>query len=235
MTTHIHNEKTFVDGVKDCLPTLIGYLSIGFAFGVVGIASHLSTFEIFLLSLLIYAGAAQFIFCGLFMAGTPASAIILTTFIVNLRHFLMSLSLAPSFKNEPLLKNIGFGTLLTDETYGVAMTMRARQQKLSGRWMDGLNVTAYVSWIVASMAGAIVGKWIPNPEQWGLDFALTAMFVALLVLNFESTSSSKRMHYVRLIVYMGIAMFVLTNFLPSHLAVLISTIIVAMIGVITEK
>ncbi|WP_010287334.1 AzlC family ABC transporter permease [Kurthia massiliensis] len=235
MTSHIHTEKTFLDGVKDCLPTLIGYLSIGFAFGVVGIASHLSIFEIFLLSLLIYAGAAQFIFCSLLMAGTPASAIILTTFIVNLRHFLMSLSLAPSFKQDSFMKNIGYGTLLTDETYGVAMTMRARQQTLSGRWMDGLNVTAYISWIIASIAGAIVGKWIPNPESWGLDFALTAMFVALLILNLQSIPKSKLMHYVRLILYMGIAMFVLMSFLPSHLAVLASTLVVAAIGVMTEK
>lgn len=235
MTTHIHNEKTFQDGVKDCLPTLIGYLSIGFAFGVVGIASHLSIFEIFLLSLLIYAGAAQFIFCSLFMAGTPASAIILTTFIVNLRHFLMSLSLAPSFKQDSFMKNIGYGTLLTDETYGVAMTMRSRQQNLSGRWMDGLNITAYISWIIASVAGALVGKWIPNPENWGLDFALTAMFVALLILNLQSTPKSKLMHYIRLVLYMGIVMFVLMSFLPSHLAVLVSTLIVAAIGVMTEK
>lgn len=235
VTTRLHHEKTFIDGVKDCLPTLIGYLSIGFAFGVVGIASQLSTFEVFLLSLLVYAGAAQFIFCGLFMAGTPASAIILTTFIVNLRHFLMSLSLAPSFKNESFVKNIGFGTLLTDETYGVAMTMRAREQQLTGRWMDGLNMTAYLSWIIASVAGALIGKWIPNPESWGLDFALTAMFVALLIATLQSIPASKLMHYVRLVLYMGIAMFILMSFLPSHLAVLVSTLVVAAIGVMTEK
>lgn len=235
LAENIHTEKTFLDGIKDCIPTLLGYISIGFAFGVVGIASHLSTFEIFLLSLLIYAGAAQFIFCGLFVAGTPVSAIILTTFIVNLRHFLMALSVAPSFKNESLARNIGFGTLLTDETYGVAMTKLAQGHTLSGRWMDGLNVTAYLSWIIASVFGAFVGKWIPNPENWGLDFALTAMFVALLILNLESTPKNKLMHYLSLILYMGIAMFVLMNFLPGHLAVLISTVLVALIGVLTEK
>ena len=235
MTEPIHNEKTFFDGVKDRLPTLFGYISIGFAFGVVGIASHLSTFEIFLLSLLVYAGAAQFIFCGLFVAGTPASAIILTTFIVNLRHFLMALSVAPTFKKDSMLRNVGFGTLLTDETYGVAMTKLAQGQRLSANWMDGLNMTAYLSWIAASVIGAVVGKWIPNPESWGLDFALTAMFVALLILNLQSTPKGKVTHYLLLILYMGIAMFVLMNFLPGHLAVLISTLLVALIGVLTEK
>lgn len=235
MTERVHKEKTALDGVKDCLPTLLGYISIGFAFGVVGMASHLSTFEVFLLSLLVYAGAAQFIFCGLFVAGTPASAIILTTFIVNLRHFLMALSVAPAFKKDSLVRNIGFGTLLTDETYGVAMTKLAQGQRLSANWMDGLNITAYLSWIIASVVGAVVGKWIPNPESWGLDFALTAMFVALLILNLQSMPKGKVTHYLLLILYMGITMFVLMNFLPGHLAVLMSTLVVALIGVLTEK
>src|SRR5690554_5801819 len=81
--------NTFYEGFKDCVPTLLGYISIGFAFGVVATASGLSLLENFLLSLLVYAGSAQFIFCGLFVAGAPVTVIILTTFIVNLRHLLM--------------------------------------------------------------------------------------------------------------------------------------------------
>lgn len=226
---------TFSQGFKDCVPTLIGYISIGFAFGVVGIASHLSLMEISLLSLLIYAGAAQFIFCSLIVSGAPMTAIILTTFIVNLRHFLMAFSVAPSFKNHSTLRNIGFGTLLTDETYGVAMTKIAQGKTIHGNWMDGLNLTAYSSWFVASIIGALVGKWIPNPEDWGLDFALTAMFVALLILNLQTISKSRLRHYLLLIVLMGICMYITIQWLPSHLAVLMSTIVVAAIGVWLER
>ena len=231
---HKHND-TFFQGVKDCIPTLFGYISIGFAFGVVGIASGLHIIEIFLLSVLVYAGSAQFIFCSLYVAGAPATAVILTVFIVNLRHLLMSFSLAPYFTKESLLKNIGYGTLLTDETFGVASVKGAREGALGGKWMNGLNITAYTSWIVACTLGGVFGQYVPDPQRWGLDYALVAMFIALLILTLSSLPKTKVIHYVKLIVYVGICMYIFTFFVPGHVAVLLSTMVVAMIGVVTEK
>lgn len=228
-------EDSFLQGIKDCIPTLLGYISIGFAFGVVGIASKLSILEIFLLSALVYAGSAQFIFAGLYVAGAPMSIIIITTFIVNLRHFLMSLTVAPHFTRYSALRNVGFGSLLTDETFGVAITKLGREHHLGGRWMDGLNLTAYFTWIAACVVGGLVGNWIQNPDRWGLDYALVAMFIALLVLNLENTGKEKLMHYLKLVGYVFGILYILSYFMPGHLAVLLSTIIVATIGVITEK
>lgn len=226
---------TFSQGIRDCIPTLLGYISIGLAFGVIGITSNLSIFEIFLLSVLVYAGSAQFIFCGLYMAGAPFSVIIITTFIVNLRHFLMSLTVAPHFTQYSPLRNIGFGTLLTDETFGVAVTKLMKEKNLGGNWMDGLNLTAYLTWIASCTLGGVVGKWLPNPQSLGLDFALISMFAALLILNLVDVSRSKLMHYIKLITLMTLIMYGLLYFVPGHLAVLIATVIVATVGVVTEK
>lgn len=228
-------EDSFTQGIKDCIPTLLGYISIGLAFGVIGITSNLSILEIFLLSVLVYAGSAQFIFCGLYMAGAPVSVIIITIFIVNLRHFLMSLTVAPHLTRYSSLRNIGFGSLLTDETFGVAVTKLMKENNLGGRWMDGLNLTAYLTWIASCTLGGIVGKWLPNAESWGLDFALVAMFVALLVLNLVDVGKQKLMHYLKLIGCIVGTMYILSYFFPGHLAVLFATIIVATIGVVTEK
>lgn len=240
MTVNVESHKqvtknSFIQGFKDCVPTLLGYISIGLAFGVIGITSNLSILEIFLLSVLIYAGSAQFIFCGLYMAGSPMSVIIITTFIVNLRHFLMSLTIAPYLTRYSSLRNIGFGSLLTDETFGVAITKVAREHHLGGRWMDGLNITAYLTWITACTIGGLLGKWIPNPHTWGLDFALVAMFIALLVLNLVNVGKTKLMHYLKLVGYVFGILYILSYFVPSHLAVLLATVIVALIGVIIEK
>ena len=240
-TTDFHNESTtstddsFIQGIKDCVPTLLGYISIGLAFGVVGSASGLSVVEIALLTILVYAGSAQFIFCALLLTSSPASAIIVTIFVVNLRHLLMSLTLAPHFTRYSMLRNVGFGTLLTDETFGVAVTKQMQRGKLHGRWMDGLNITAYLFWILSCVAGAFLGQWVANPEKWGLDFALIAMFVALLVLQLSSVSKNKIMHYLMLIGYMMVIMYGLSYVVPSHLAVLLATVIVATIGVVTDK
>ncbi|OEC02863.1 branched-chain amino acid ABC transporter permease [Lysinibacillus sphaericus] len=240
-TTDLHNEPTtasedsFIQGVKDCVPTLLGYISIGLAFGVVGSASGLSLVEIALLTILVYAGSAQFIFCALLLTSSPTSAIIVTIFVVNLRHLLMSLTLAPHFTRYSMLRNVGFGTLLTDETFGVAVTKQMQNGKLYGRWMDGLNITAYAFWILSCIAGAFLGQWVANPEKWGLDFALIAMFIALLVLQLSSVGKHKIMHYLMLIGYMVVMMYGLSYVVPSHLAVLLATVIVATIGVVTDK
>ncbi|QDQ01409.1 AzlC family ABC transporter permease [Lysinibacillus fusiformis] len=240
-TTELHAKSTtssdnsFLQGVKDCVPTLLGYISIGLAFGVVGSASGMSVLEIALLTILVYAGSAQFIFCALLLTSSPASAIIVTIFVVNLRHLLMSLTLAPQFTRYSMLRNVGFGTLLTDETFGVAVTKQMQNGKLYGKWMDGLNITAYSFWILSCVAGAFLGQWVANPEKWGLDFALIAMFVALLVLQLSSVSKNKIVHYLMLIGYMAVSMYGLSYIVPSHVAVLLATIIVATIGVVTDK
>lgn len=232
---NIRTPDTFMQGVKDCIPTLLGYISIGVAFGVVGIASGISVLEVFLLSVLVYAGSAQFIFCGLYLAGAPVTAVIVTIFIVNLRHLLMSLTIAPYFTKHSTLRNIGFGTLLTDETFGVSVVAASKEKRLGGKWMDGLNITAYTTWIAACTIGGVVGQWLPDPEKWGLDYALVAMFIALLVLTLESIPREKLMHYLKLIAFMVMSMYGMMYVMPGHLAVLLSTLVIATIGVATEK
>ncbi|AXN40648.1 AzlC family ABC transporter permease [Peribacillus butanolivorans] len=229
------NILTFHQGVKDCIPTLIGYISIGIAAGIVGVSSNLSILEIALLSTLVYAGASQFIICALLVSGSPISVIILTTFIVNLRNFLLSMTLAPHFTKYSLMKNIGIGALVTDESFGVAINKIIKGEKINDQWMNGLNITAYISWIISCVLGAIFGKWISNPEIFGLDFALTAMFLTLLVLQLQSIKEGKLKLYISLVLYVVITMFLLCMFVPSHIAIILATIIVATIGVMRDK
>ncbi|MEH7381075.1 AzlC family ABC transporter permease [Bacillus sp. JJ1533] len=238
LAKEIHNEEnlpTFSQGVKDCVPTLIGYVSIGIAMGIVGASSNLSIVEIALLSSLVYAGAAQFIICALLVSGSPISVIVFTTFIVNLRNFLLSMTLAPHFTKYSLMKNVGIGALVTDESFGVAINKIAKKEVINAHWMNGLNVTAFISWILSCILGAIFGKWISNPEVFGLDFSLTAMFLALLVLQFQTIEHGKLKFYLSLIVYVVLLMLVLCMFVPSYIAILLSTIIGATIGVVKDK
>lgn len=230
-----NNDITFRQGVRDCVPTLLGYISIGIAAGVVGIAAGLSALEVVLLAVLVYAGSAQFIFAALVLDGSPAAAVILTTFIVNLRHFLMSATLAPHFTQYSVWQNIGFGVLLTDETFGVASSKVQQKRKMTASWMNGLNVTAYICWIISCAFGALFGNWIADPEAFGLDFALTSMFIALLVLQLDAIESTKLKHYIRLILCIVILMIGFSFFVSSHMAVLLATILGATIGVVTEK
>ena len=85
------------------------------------------------------------------------------------------------------------------------------------------------------MTGALAGKWIADPEKFGFDFALTAMFIALLVLQLESMKRSKLKLYLTLIVYSILSMVLFCLFVPSYVAILLTTIIVAAIGAVKDK
>jgi 4-azaleucine resistance transporter AzlC len=87
-------------GTKYSLPIAIGYFPLGFAFGVMGREAGLTVLDIVLMSTLVFAGAAQFIAVGLIAAGVEAGAILITTFLVNIRHLLMSTALQPYFKGH---------------------------------------------------------------------------------------------------------------------------------------
>lgn len=110
---------------------------------------------------------------------------------MNLRHLLLSAAVSPYFRHLTPLKNMWIGSLLTDESFGVAMTRAIGRERLSERWMHGLNITAYLNWFVANMAGAYFGRWITNPERLGLDYALPAMFIGLVVLQLVHRKNKK--------------------------------------------
>lgn len=170
----------FFDGVKAALPVVLGYLGIGFAAGVVERAAGLSYAEILLLSTVLYAGSAQFVVTSLLTLGSPAPAIVLTVFFLNLRHLLLSAALAPALRAVPAWKNALLGLQLTDETFVVASSAR----NISAAWMAGLNLAAWSTWAVANLAGAALSGVAGDTRALG--FALPCMFAGLLVLQLRS-------------------------------------------------
>ncbi|GMG67806.1 AzlC family ABC transporter permease [Tetragenococcus halophilus] len=226
--------ETFVDGMKACVPTILGYLGIGFALGVVGKGVGLSVFAIFLMSVIVYAGSAQFIICGLIAIQAPITSIIATVFLVNLRHFLMSLSVAPYFRQASLLENVGIGTLLTDESYGVLTMALKRMGKVSVAWTNGLNICAYLTWIVATVLGGLLGNFIPEPEIFGLDFALVAMFLGLFLFQVEIPLNSKTRQTLLVLLSVILVLYLLMWLTTPEIAVIVSALVGCLVGVITH-
>ena len=172
---------------------MLGYLGIGFAAGVVERAAGMSYAEILLLSMVLYAGSAQFVLTSMLTLGTPAPAIVLTVFFLNLRHLLLSAALAPALRAVPAWKNALLGLQLTDETFVVASS----RGQLSAAWMAGLNLAAWSTWAVANVAGAALSGYAGDTRA--LAFALPGMFAGLLMLQFLS-------HRVRFIALTVIAL-----------------------------
>ena len=227
------DDDGFWKGIKDCVPTMLGYLSIGFAAGVVEKTAGLSIAEIALMGLLLYAGSGQFIAAGMIAASNPISAIIFTVFFINLRHLLLSAAISPYFRHLPPWKNMVVGSLLTDETFGVAINHLQNKRQASYRWMLGLNISAYLNWVIANIAGGYFGKWIPNPEAFGLDFALSGMFIGLLVIQILS----QKKYFVDIAVAISaVAIVIMVSFFSSGSAgVIVATILASTIGMVIER
>ena len=226
---------TFKDGVYACIPTLLGYIGIGIAAGVVGKSAHLSVLEITLLAVIIYAGASQFIVSGLMLVATPISAIIFTVFLVNSRHFLMSMATAPTFRKYSILHNIGIGSLLTDESFAVAMNAIANKEPINAAWMHGLNLTAYITWILSCFIGALIGEWLPDPTKFGLDYALVAMFIGLLYLQLIGDKTKRLTNRLIAMLTVTVLLVLLLRFISSEMAILISTFAGCFMGVAMER
>ena len=227
--------SSFRKGIIDCIPTLFGYVGIGIAAGIIGKAANLTILEITLLSIIVYAGAAQFIITGLLLITAPIMAIIFTVFLINLRHLLMGMTIAPFFKRFSLINNIGIGTLLTDETFAVAVNAISQQETIDANWMHGLNITAYLVWIMSCITGAILGNWLPDPYQFGFDFSLIAMFIGLLYLQFINDKKHTKLHNLFVIFIVAILMIFLMRIMIPELAIIIATLLGCFIGVLIEK
>ena len=123
-------------GMRAALPVVLGYLAIGFAAGAVGTAEGLSPLEIVVLSLLLFAGSAQFVFAELY-AGS-AAALVSAIFLVNFRHFLYSASLSRKLRRLPAWARFAAGAQLTDETFSVASAL-LKTPPVRARWMLSLK------------------------------------------------------------------------------------------------
>ena len=226
--------KSFKDGAKAAMPTALGYISIGLACGIIG-ASYVSPLEMALMSSLVYAGSAQFAMLALLAIHAPVTAIALTVFLINLRLFLLSLHTSTFFWHASLLQNIGIGILLTDETYGVLLSERVHTKDISLQWMYGNNITSYLAWIVGSVVGTTLGSLLPNPEMFGLDFALVGMFIGIFSSQFlVMLHKTKLQKLLVILVVVTLSFFALIMVISSSLAVLFSTLLGCVVGVILD-
>ena len=87
------------------------------------------------------------------------------------------MTLSPNYKDYGIWNRVALSSILTDETFGVAITPHLKGETINDRWLHGLNITAYSFWAIACVLGAVFGKYISHPEMLGLDFAITAMFI----------------------------------------------------------
>ena len=153
-------------------PIVLGYLPLGFAYGVLAVKSGIPALWAVAMSALIFAGAGQLIAAGMIGAGAPVLSIVLANLMVNLRHILMSAALAPDVR--PLSRTLRTVFAVHTSDFRNGAVCRAPR-------LFACNITAHLGWIAGTAVGAFSGELVTDVRPLGLDYALPAMFLALLL------------------------------------------------------
>ena len=111
------------------------------------------------------------------------------------------------------------------------MTPILNGKQVSFKWVNGLNITAYFVWIFATFIGGVLGNLIPDPNHFGLDFALVAMFFGLVVLQIEGALRTKTSKTLLVLLSVALSLYILSNLIYIELSVLAATLIGCGIGV----
>ena len=175
--------QQFLYGCRDSIPMIVGILPFGLIYGALASLAGLSLGQAIGMSLLVYAGSAQFIAISLLTLGSGAVVILLTTLVVNLRHVLYSAALQPYVGRLSQRWRVPLAFGLTDETFAVVQRRYlARGMTEHGQWYHaGVALALYLSWVSSSLVGALFGQSVPNLAGWGLDFAMLATFIGIVV------------------------------------------------------
>jgi 4-azaleucine resistance transporter AzlC len=220
----------FSAGARDTFPLLLGAFPFGLIYGTLAVSSGLSAKAALAMSAFVFAGSAQFIAVGLIAAGTPVSIIIVTTFVVNLRHLLYSAALLPELRNLSQGWRFILAFFLTDETFAVsAGRYRSKDGSDHKHWYQlGSSIIMYLNWQFWCAAGLLLGSRIPDAQAWGLDVAMIVTFIGMTIPYIRTKPMAVT------VLTAGI-LSLLTWQLPYNLGLIIAALSGVLAGTTTEK
>jgi 4-azaleucine resistance transporter AzlC len=201
------------------LPLYLGIVPFGLAYAVTARAAGLSVLETCLMSAMVFAGASQFSAAGLFASHGNPFSIILTAFLLNVRHVLYGLSLSREVKLSNTQRAIT-AYFLTDEAYGMVISASER----SFAFVLGAEMSLFMAWNVCTLVGALAGSIITDPNALGVDFVFPLSFLALLIPMLRSRAA------LIVAAVSGALAFGLSRILPGGLPILLTGIAGSLLG-----
>lgn len=175
-------------GATDILPLSLAVLPWGVLFGSLAIQRGFSWFEAQLFSAIIFGGAVQIVTVELMAENTPLLVVLFSAFVISSRHFLYGLALRERLSTHSAAWRVGLGFLLTDELFSLSGTKKAYQTQFRLYCALGAGGSFYIAWNIWTALGIFAGTWLPDLTQLGLDFAIAATFIALVVPEIKSKS-----------------------------------------------
>ncbi len=212
------------DAVKAGIPIFIGYVPAAVAFGILSKGCGITLLECFLFSAVVFAGASQFIALNMLMTGMGPAGIILTTLLVNFRHFLMSAYLSTRLARMTK-KNIflmAFG--VTDEVFSV---LSFKKETLSAKFVFILQLSAYSAWVGGTVAGYVLGGFLPEILTKSMGVALYALLLAILLPEIKQS-----VKILILAIGSGVlnTLLIKLDMLPSGWNIIVCILVIALAG-----
>lgn len=180
------SKKAILRGMSAIMPLCIGDFPSSFIVGALSVSAGMSVWQSTAWSTIVIAGSAQMLALNMLKTGASLGVIIFTTLIINLRHVLYSASLSSQVREASFFKKCFMSWALTDEVY--ATTVKEMEQNKKDKYVFYFSAmfTFWFAWVLADFLGALVGASFPNIEKYGLDFAMVAAFIAIVVPQIKS-------------------------------------------------
>lgn len=202
------------------IPVFMGYIVLGIAFGMLLVSKGYPWYYALLMSVLIYAGSMQFVAINLLTSGASLISSAFMTLFINARHFVYGLSMLEKFRDSGKYKPYLIFSL-TDETYSLLVS----DDHDDHNYMFFVSLFNHCYWVLGSVIGGILGSLITINTK-GLDFAMTALFIVIVVEQFLSTDKHIYSYIGFVVSILSLVIFGSTAFIiPSLIGILVSLIV----------
>lgn len=210
-------------GAKAAIPIVLGFIPVGIAYAIMAKSAGFNVAETVFMSVCVFAGASEMMAVEMYKQGAVIAAIVLATFMMNLRHVIMSTCIFEKTEKQSVIKRLFLGFFVTDESFAVITT---EKKKCTFWFFASLAVTHYLAWAVGTTIGAFAANLLPKTLSVSLGIALYAMFIGLLV-----PSIKKNLRLFILVVATAGLNSLLSLFLNGAYSIIISTLAGATVGV----
>ncbi len=189
--------KQFFSGLTASVPIVGGYIPVAITYGLIVRSGGLSVLDAGLSSMIIFAGASQFLAAGMFFSGAGVLQIAVSGWLLNLRHLLMSSVIVEHIDpSVPMRVRSALAFGVTDEVFGVASWRVASGGNLPAPFLAGLEVGAYTAWAGGTVVGAAAGNVLSPSVRVAMGMALYALFSALLAGQIREAPQSRRLRVI---------------------------------------
>ena len=216
--------KQTKESLQIAIPICLGYIPVALAFGLTSNV-FFSPLQAMLSSLLVFGGASQFMALSMLSTHATIYSIILATFILNARHFLMTFKLNLDLKHEKMPIRLFLSSLMTDEGFASVSTHEIHYNK-KNVYLIVLTST-YATWVIFTLVGALIGNVLPHRLSLASGISLYSLFIGLLV---PAAKSHLRYLYVALVAALVHYLFSLTS-LSAGISIIASILSGACFGV----